>query len=1126
MSAMKTIFVVLLGTVLLGSRALADELITREEVKDREAVVSMNLKNDGKSPLRVVLHNPANSSSVTITCEGGKTALAYAPENAYAEERDRCSTQPSPALGGINFFTLKRTAQSWIAYVNDQPVAQLPELWTETIQVRHLPADKPDDKSADSYTQKLAPFDFHDGFMVPAGSAFPETWEKVSGTWSLHSVTGSISGSSGGYTLRRQPLPEKSPNFYIMQGSGTNAVLLTGEPFYSRYTYSASVQHNEGTNGIVFLAPERGGYYAFTAENSATEDGLILVLWQRPADAKAPPNRIAAVQTGLIHGQWLLMEVQVFDDRVRCFADHNLVIQQKLPLPPGGRFGLYADTPPNEITRFDDISVSSHEDIPLDSVADLAFFRNKTSQNPPKATEENGQAKLTFAAGVTNIWHFGNPTATALRNEVTFQPQAADFTIGLETGSPSGLPPCYRFLCSQAGEKRTFTMVRQEADGKTQELDRFEAKADKEPFTLALDGLRGHELRGYLNGQLVCITILPQQASAVQGVTVLSSGAVTASMPKVTSKETVLRDRFEKNPLYVNDPYMRHWSSPEGQWVTFPTGKTWFKGDLLGSVEIRLPVVDKMELHLCIPEGKEETGQCRVLVQGGVVKVFTPESGEAPAIQLPVDQIPMIEEDRARFQAYTLGISGHVVWIGSESAVLAKTHVANRMTGRRMRIAGMSNDRLAKTLVTRDNVFDTLFNESLYNWTINGGKWEVINRFYCEPTWSHMNGENPDSLAALWSKYNFSGDFSVEFYAGLRMGWYSRAGDLNMTVMSRSNSAGNGYTAIATGWDPDHSQLYSRLLRNNTELARSTKYLVPRIRSGNARRGYQPLVASGRPIHGAWYAMQLRRIGNHLSYVYDNEPVFEADDASPLQDGSLGIWTYQNSMMVARIKIAAENVRPRPFPYRAIDPNKIPKAKSLAVKDSGIRIKNRAAQWINPAFWEAEDSVGHPSIRYAGLDTTNAEMWVTSTLGAGTFFARNLQPAAPAGELLGWEFEMMQSQDAHVNAEFSTVKVDPKTGTNLMPYVQGWTYLISGDPESRGPRAIAGRSTTQLTNDNWRTVTVWLPSQVRKSPYHVQFEGFGNLAKGVQLPSDMTPGSSQAFLAALGAARAAMEGQG
>ncbi len=39
------------------------------------------------------------------------------------------------------------------------------------------------------------------------------------------------------------------------------------------------------------------------------------------------------------------------------------------------------------------------------------------------------------------------------------------------------------------------------------------------------------------------------------------------------------------------------------------------------------------------------------------------------------------------------------------------------------------------------------------------------------------------------------------------------------------------------------------------------------------------------------------------------------------------------------------------------------------------------------------------------------------------------------------------------------------------------------------------------------------------------FAGFPQLAKGVQVPNDLTPGSSQAYLAALGAARAAMEGQ-
>ena len=39
------------------------------------------------------------------------------------------------------------------------------------------------------------------------------------------------------------------------------------------------------------------------------------------------------------------------------------------------------------------------------------------------------------------------------------------------------------------------------------------------------------------------------------------------------------------------------------------------------------------------------------------------------------------------------------------------------------------------------------------------------------------------------------------------------------------------------------------------------------------------------------------------------------------------------------------------------------------------------------------------------------------------------------------------------------------------------------------------------------------------------FAGFPQLARGVQVPNDMTPGASQAYLAALGAARAAMEGQ-
>ena len=35
-----------------------------------------------------------------------------------------------------------------------------------------------------------------------------------------------------------------------------------------------------------------------------------------------------------------LMEVRIFDDRVVCSADNIEILRQRLPLPPGGRFGM------------------------------------------------------------------------------------------------------------------------------------------------------------------------------------------------------------------------------------------------------------------------------------------------------------------------------------------------------------------------------------------------------------------------------------------------------------------------------------------------------------------------------------------------------------------------------------------------------------------------------------------------------------------------------------------------------------------------------------------------------------------------------------------------------------------
>ena len=1078
---------------------------TRLDLTERSEWGALNLTPE-RGALRLRLSHPDHTCQAEFTLSEGDTRFRLLPRGFFDDATERrVTTYPCPSLAGpLHWITLKRHADVWILTVDDRPVARLPELWQGAVNVEHPPALQPPEAEADEYTQRLGSFTFEDNFLVPAGSAFPPTWDIQSGIWRLHSVTGSISGSSGGYQLARQPKPEKSPNFYTLEGGGTNAIVLAGEPFYSRYVFRAAVQHNTGTNGLVFLAGEHGGYFAFTARTDPVSDRLILDLWQQPAAPDAPRLYLAGVQTELPAGQWLLLEVQTFDDRILCRADNIEVIRHKIGLPPGGRFGLFANMPAGETTRFDDVTAASHQDRLFDSPEDVTFATRRQSPDV-RSLQRHDTAWLYFppSATTTQMWAYGSSDDGPLRQEIRVVATTDSFLCGLTAGgSGDGAAP-YRFTCEQDGGGRTFRLEHVTTNG-TVLLDSFQMPVSSNRVILALDALRPHELRAYADDLLVCFHRPEDQPGGELGVLAVTPGDLFFTAPTVTSRETGLSERFEKNPLYVNDPFMRHWASPEGQWITFKNGMTWFKGDITGAVRVRLPVVEEMELHLGVPEGLSN-GLCRVSVKKGVIRVFTPESGTNTAFEVSADQVPEVEFNNTKLRLFTLGLEGSVLWLGGDTLLLAQTHLHAPLHGRRMRISGMTLDNLSRTLVKRDNVFDTLFTESLYNWTINGGRWEVINRFYCEPTWSHMNGESADSLAALWSKYVFRGDFSIEFYAGMRMGWYARPGDLNLTMMSRSLSTGDGYTAIATGWDPDHSQLYSRLIRNGSLLDLSTKYLVPRARTGLARQGYQPLVAGGRDIHGAWYGMQLRRVGKTLHYIYDNEDVFRIEDPDPLQEGALGIWTYRNSMMVARIKIAAESIRPRPFAFRALPPAAPPPTEPAAAPaDTGIRINGRVAQPLTPDFWQAYDTVSHPNVRFRHLQTARPEMYVTSLLGAGSFLVRCMLPPAQPDKLLGWRFEIARHPQARVNFEFATVKEDGKGGWTP---IQHWTYVLCGSNESRGPRKICGAleslpaSDPAGTNRVWTPVEIWVPSEIIRANQAVQIEGFGNLQ-----PSDVQQG--------------------
>ncbi|MFO7937448.1 MAG: hypothetical protein R6V06_07570 [Kiritimatiellia bacterium] len=1004
------------------------------------------------------------------------------------------STRPAPdPEGSLLWFSFRRTERMWSAYINDREILRTPELWTGPIQIKHAENLMPADEDIDDYTQKLGSFRFEDDFLVPAGSDFPPAWEIMSGIWNLHSVTGTVSGT-GGYKLARQPKPEKSPNFYTLQGGGTNAVVLTGEPFYTRYRLRASVQHNTGTNGIVFLAPEAGGYTAFTARTDHRTGRLVLDLWQQPENSGAPPVFIESVRTKLPAGQWLLLEIKLFEDTVICMADHIPVIRHRMSLVPGGRLGLFANMPADEFTRFDDISASTHDDMIFSNPSDIDFQTLKGTPQVPSLIRRNRCWAYFSPAMNKHLWQYGAAGSAPLRQETMAVSVSDSFSFGLTCGAVSNNAPHFSFLCNQTDNRRIYSLSWIDGTNTTM-LDSFETGFTSNRVELALDALTPDEIKGYADGRLVCFTRPEKPTGGIQGVMAAITDDFFFTAPEVRSKDTTPVERFEKNPLYVNDAFMRHWASPEGQWVTFEDGMTWFKGDITGAVKVRMPVVDGSTLHLCVPE-TSSNGLCRVVVSNGFINLYTEHNPTGAVLRVKAEQIPEVSYKKTKIQLFTVGLEDHVVWISGDKNLIAKTHLKHTLPGRRLRLEGMELTDLKHTLVKRDNVFDTLFTESLYNWTINGGRWEIVNRFFCEPTWSHMNGENSDSLAALWSKYIFAGDFSIEFYAGMRMGWYQRPGDLNLTVMSKNNLTADGYTAIATGWDPDHSQLYSRLLRNGELMDITTRYLVPRRREGLARKGYQPLLRKGRSIHGAWYGMQLRRIGNRLQYIYDNEEVFNVIDKTPLQNGSLGIWTYRNSMMVARIKIAAESIKPRPFSFHSIKPGADLSPPVSQSADSGLRINNRVVQPLSPEFWEPFDTVSHPVVNFRNLKSSRPEMHVRSLLGAGTFLVKCSLPPAMPDKLLGWRFEMARHPEAKVNFEFTTLKKNKKKEN--VPH-EGWTYILSGTDERRGPRRIAGTAKSLPPSDPdgentvWTPVEIWIPSEIIRDNLAVQIEGFGNL---------------------------------
>lgn len=210
----------------------------------------------------------------------------------------------------------------------------------------------------------------------------------------------------------------------------------------------------------------------------------------------------------------------------------------------------------------------------------------------------------------------------------------------------------------------------------------------------------------------------------------------------------------------------------------------------------------------------------------------------------------------------------------------------------------------AKTLT------DYSFNSAPTDWRVASGIWEVSNRWTCDPRWSFFSGRERDATAALWNKRPLRGDFTIEFYVGNKMdperqdsGRYTYAKDMNLTVCADGDNLDSGYSFLFGGFGNTLTCAYRGRER----------WAIPAEGSS--------IVIDPGGLHRRWYHIAVSRRGNRFEMRVDDKLVLSREDPAPLEGGHWALWTRDNGIMVARVRVCAEEigapdspdlVRPRP----------------------------------------------------------------------------------------------------------------------------------------------------------------------------------------------------------------------
>jgi len=427
--------------------------------------------------------------------------------------------------------------------------------------------------------QPLSELNFADGFMRTQDELDLtkwKLWRLAGGKWKVHSVQENVElVDVARLPQGRRPQAERSPNPFSLSGfADGSGVFWTGEWFWSDYRAGVSVRN-------------RGAKAVGLAFNIAGPQDMFLVRWENATPVlQATPVELVRVRGGQrtvlgktwVNGQldqWFNIGVRTCGTRIQVLLDGAVIMDLTHPESIGGGVGLYVEGGDEEHQAFfDDVSVHTITRIDYTN-ADWIEKHARPSRGswgsvkveepgwPPALAPVLRSRSGELMLGAT-CW-----PAPCLKARVSVPRGRGKVGFLVGGGGPAGRR--WRVAMGRAGENLSLEISEESEQGAV----RLAACQDVPlpPGGLAelcADFTREGEINVSVEGRLWLRAPRSAPAQGAPGIFAAGARGTEFRHLSVCFRREEDKERLPAEQVFKDDPYMKHWSSPQGESAVRP----------------------------------------------------------------------------------------------------------------------------------------------------------------------------------------------------------------------------------------------------------------------------------------------------------------------------------------------------------------------------------------------------------------------------------------------------------------------------------------------------------------------------------------------------------------------------